>query len=226
MRTGIAAPLLALIGHELRAPAGVVGGYLALLEQGRDPLTPAQRSALDGARRAQQSLVEALDDMRRLTAAWQAEADPATWVALPRLAEEVRALATARGVPLTLDAAGAVAVPRRGRDAALAEGLVTVAEAVAREHGVDVVATADVEEGALVWRLRPVGAPPAASDVVRHEFNLWRPGLGVRLVAAAVAVAGAHGVLHDVRLGKERCGVDITFDLTAAPPPVTPSDAA
>ena len=48
--------LLALLGHELRAPAGVVGGYLALLEQGRDSLTPDQQKALAGARKAQQAL--------------------------------------------------------------------------------------------------------------------------------------------------------------------------
>ena len=57
-------PLLALLGHELRAPAGVVGGYLALLEQGRDSLTPDQQKALAGARKAQQALVDALDDLR------------------------------------------------------------------------------------------------------------------------------------------------------------------
>ena len=45
------------------------------------------------------------------------------------------------------------------------------------------------------------------------------PGLGVRLVAAAVTIAASHGTLYDVREGDERRGVDVTFDLAAATPP-------
>jgi hypothetical protein len=221
----IAAPLLALLGHELRAPAGVVGGYLALLEQGRASLTPDQQKALAGARKAQQSLVEALDDLRRLTVSWRAEDEPLTWVALPLLAQEVRSLAATRGVPLTLATAETVDVPRRGRDTALAEALVTVSEAVAREHGVPVVASPTVRGRTLVWRVRPQGA---ASDdaATRRDFHLWRPGLGVRLVAAAVTITASHGTLDDLVIGEARHGVDVTFDLDAASaPPPPPFDA-
>lgn len=221
----IAAPLLALLGHELRAPAGVVGGYLALLEQSRASLTPEQQKALAGARKAQQSLVEGLDDLRRLTMSWRAEEEPLTWVALPLLAQEVRSLAATRGVPLTLDVADAIDVPRRGRDTALAEALVTVSEAVGREHGVPVVASTTLHGPTLVWRVRPQGAP-SDDGAARREFHLWRPGLGVRLVAAAVTITASHGRLDDLVLGEARHGVDVTFDLdaaTAAPPP--PFDA-
>lgn len=217
----IAAPLLALLGHELRAPAGVVGGYLALLEQGRNSLTPDQQKALAGARKAQQALVDALDDLRRLTVSWRAEEEPLTWVALPLLAQEVRTLAAARGVPLTLDTADTVAVPRRGRDTALAEALVTIGEAVAREHGVGAVASTAVRDRTLVWRVRPLGAP-GDDAATRHEFHVWRPGLGVRLVSAAVSIGASHGTLDDLRIGETRHGVDVTFDLDAAssaPPP-------
>ncbi len=102
MSMRIAAPLLALIGHELRAPAGVVGGYLALLEHGHDTLTPEQQKALAGARRAQQSLVEALDDLRRLTTSWRAEHDPLTWIALPLLGR--RGASPGDGAPPAADA--------------------------------------------------------------------------------------------------------------------------
>ena len=217
----IAAPLLALLGHELRAPAGVVGGYLALLEQGRASLTPDQQRALAGARKAQQALVEGLDDLRRLTVSWRAEAEPLTWVALPMLAQEIRAIADARGVPLTLDAPATVGVPQRGRDHALAEGIVTIAEAVGREHGAAVVVTTAIEASSLVWRVRPAGAG-TDTDAAHREFDLWRPGLGVRLVAAAVTIAASHGTLADLRVGDERHGVDVTFDLAAAAAPAPP----
>jgi light-regulated signal transduction histidine kinase (bacteriophytochrome) len=220
----IAAPLLALLGHELRAPAGVVGGYLALLEQSRDSFTPDQRKALAGARRAQQTLVEGLDDLRRLTVSWHAEDEPLTWVALPTLVQEVRSLAASRGVPLTIATAPAVSVPRRGRDAALADALTTVAEAVAREHGAAVVASTDLRDRALVWRVRPADAG-RDDQATRREFHLWRPGLGVRLITAAVTITASHGTLDDLWADEARHGVDVTFDLDAAsvlPPPFEP----
>lgn len=211
----IAAPLLALLGHELRAPAGVVGGYLALLEQARASFTPDQQKALAGARRAQQTLVEGLDDLRRLTVTWQAEDEPLTWAALPNLVQEVRSLAALRGVPLTIATAPAVSVPRRGRDDALADALTTIAEAVAREHGAAVVASTDLRDRTLVWRVRPADAG-GDNAATRREFHLWRPGLGVRLVTAAVTIAASHGTLDDLWVDEARHGVDVTFDLDAA----------
>ena len=68
-----AAPLVSLLGHELRAPAGVIGGYLTLIERALDRLTPEQQQAVAGARRAQHRLVEILDDASRLTVAWRAD---------------------------------------------------------------------------------------------------------------------------------------------------------
>lgn len=209
-----AAPLLSLLGHELRAPAGVVGGYLALLEQGRDQLTPDQQKAVAGARRAQMAMVEALDDLRRLTLAWRADAEPLSWVALPQLVHDVRHAASARGVPLTVHSTATVAVPRRGRDTALADALVAVAEAVAREHGVDAVADTVVDDGALLWRVRPAGADPAAT-ATPQPFDQWRAGMGVRVVAAVVAIASSHGTLSDLTVAGTRYGVDVRFDLNA-----------
>jgi len=220
----IAAPLLSLIGHELRAPAGVVGGYLALVEQGRDRLTGDQQKALVGARKAQQAMVEALDDLRRLTMAWRSETEPLTWVPLPALAADVAAAAAARRVPLTVQSQDVLVVPRRGRDAGLVEARVAVAEAVSREHGVPVTATTVATSATLTWRIRPGGAAP--DDEARaRPFDLWRPGMGVRLVAGVVTIVASHGVVTDLHVGEARHGVDVFFDLHAATaPPPAPVD--
>jgi K+-sensing histidine kinase KdpD len=212
-----AAPLLSLLGHELRAPAGVVGGYLALLEQQADRLTPQQRQALAGARRGQLAIVEALDDLRRLTSAWKADDEPLTSMTVTHLAAEMTRVARERGVEVAIEAVEGVAVVRRGRDAALAESLVTVAEAVAREADGAVAAAAAVDDGALVWRLRFAARGPA-EDTVRVPFDMWRPGLGVRLVTATAVVESAGGRLDDVRsLDGLRVGVDVTLPLAGAP---------
>lgn len=215
-------PLLSLLGHELRAPVGVVGGYLALLEQGRERLTPEQQKAVAGARRAQLALVEVLDDLGRLTVALRAEAQPLTVVPLPQLADDVRRLAAARQLPLTIAVTTDVAVPRRGRDAALAAGLTAVAEAVGREHGAAVVVTTAIEPPSLVWRVRPAGADAAATPT-RHPFDLGRSGLGVRLIAAAATIAASHATLEDLRVDGGRFGVDVIFDLEAAQAGVPPA---
>jgi signal transduction histidine kinase len=111
----IAAPLLALLGHELRAPAGVVGGYLALLEQSRDSLTPDQQKALaGGARRSRRSWTDSTTCDGSPCRGGPTGA--AHRVALPILAQEVRGLAATRGVALALDTTDTVDVPRRGRD--------------------------------------------------------------------------------------------------------------
>lgn len=210
----IAAPLLALLGHELRAPVGVVGGYLALLEQSRASLTPDQQRALAGARQAQQGLVTALDDLRRLTMSWRAEDEPLTRLAVPILADQILAIATARRIPITVGVAVSVDVPRRGHDSTLADAIVTVGEAVAREHGAPVVVTTAIRGRTLVCRLRPHGAG-SDDDATRREFDLWRAGLGVRLVAAAATITACHGVLDDLVVGTARHGVDIAFALDA-----------
>lgn len=207
-----AAPLLSLLGHELRAPAGVVGGYLALIEQQADRLSPQQLQALAGARRGQQAIVAALDDLRRLTIAWKADDEPMTATSVAQLADEMTQLAQARAVAVTVQAADAASVTRRGRDGALAESLVTVAEAVARETGSAVTAVAGVESTTLVWRIRAVDGP-AADDATRVPFDLWRPGLGVRLVTAAAVIQSTGGGLDDVRAGGVRLGVDVTLPL-------------
>lgn len=211
----IAAPFLSLLGHELRAPAGVVGGYLAILETESERLSPRQRQALAGARKAQQAIVDGLDDLRRLTLAWQGEDEPLTRVGLPQLAATVGHFATARGVPLRIVADQVVAVPRRGRDDAMAEGLAAVAEAVAREHGAEVVATTHVDGTALTWRVLPADTTLPADGVVREAFDLSRAGLGVRLVSAAISITSSAGRLEDLRVDGQRAGVEVTFDLAA-----------
>lgn len=211
----IAEPLLSLLGHELRAPVGVIGGYLGLLEQSSDELTPSQAQAVAGARRAQQSLVDALDDLRRLTVAWRIDDEPLTWVAMPLLVTEMRRVADARRLALTVTTSETIDVPRRGRDAALAEGLVTVAEAVSRERGVPAHISTVREGTTLVWQVRHVDMA-IPGTVTTHEFDPLRPGLGVRLVAAVVTIAASGGRLVDLRADGESVGVDVVVDLHAS----------
>ena len=210
----VATPLLSLLGHELRAPAGVVGGYLALIERERERLSPTQQQALDGARRGQQAIVEALDDLRRLTRAWAAEDEPLVATAADQLSHAARQAAELRRLAVTIQCETAVSVTRRGRDTALAEALATVAEAVARETGCPVVITTSVDDDGVTWRVRP--EDPGRGATAAEPFDRWRAGLGVRLVTAVTLIEASGGTLTDLRVDGARAGVDVRLPRVSA----------
>ena len=180
-----AAPLVSLLGHELRAPAGVIGGYLTLIERALDRLTPEQQQAVAGARRAQHRLVEILDDASRLTAAWRADAPAPLALAADTLIADVRATAAAQGLALT--ASTNIEAPLRvtASRVAVAEALVAVAAAVAREHGADVTLTvASVPNGLVACHVHD---RPGSNSV-----TMTNPGSG-STSPPAVIISGGGG---------------------------------
>jgi signal transduction histidine kinase len=61
--------LLSLVSHELRTPAGVVEGYLKMLQQGRcGPLADAQRPVIEAAERSSARVLELLTGISDLAA--------------------------------------------------------------------------------------------------------------------------------------------------------------
>lgn len=209
-----AAPLLSLLGHELRAPAGVLGGYLALIDRGRERLSADQQQAMAGARRAQERLVEILDDAGRLVSTWQAQEAVPHALALGPVLAHVSDTASAQGLALTIDAPPDGWLRAGASSVALGEAIVAVAAAVAREHGTRVtIAVGGTEPESTTLQIRAAGtgeSTPAAA-AVREPFNAWRPGLGLRLVVAATVLADAGARLDEVLVQATRVGVDITF---------------
>ncbi len=209
-----AAALVSLLGHELRAPAGVIGGYLTLIERAQDRLTPEQLQAVAGARRAQLRLVEILDDASRLTSAWRADLVAPVDLAPETLLADVRAAAATQGLRLTAISHADVSLRVTAARAAVADALVAVAAAVAREHGAEVTlsltATAD---GLVAAHLRVAlhHALEGAAPLSREPFNFMRPGLGLRLVVAATALVQAGARLDEMLAGGTRVGVDVVF---------------
>lgn len=213
-----AAPLLSLLGHELRAPAGVIGGYLTLIERGADRLSPEQQQALAGARRAQQRLVEILDDSSRLVGVWRADAGVPLVVPMAGLLDDVRAAAVVHGFTVTTASLDGVAIRVTATRPALADAMAVVAGAVAREHGADVrLAVWRGDDGGVLCRLRADGAAggPDPADAVHEPFQLLRPGLGLRVVVAATVLSGAGARVDDVLARGKRVGVDLTFPVAA-----------
>jgi len=213
-----AALLVSLLGHELRAPAGVIGGYLALIERTQEHLTLEQQQAVAGARRAQHRLVEILDDASRLTSVWRAETAAPLALAPDALMADVRATAATHGLALTATSQADAPLRVTAARSAVADALVSVAAAVAREHGADVTLTlGPAANGVAICQVRVTSgdAPHDEADATREPFNLFRPGLGLRLVVAATTLVQAGAHLDEVLVQGTRAGVDVVFPVSA-----------
>src|SRR5512139_1461631 len=127
--------LLSLAGHELRGPAGVLGGYLKLLSRDRAQLPERQQQIVDAADRALARLVETLDELREVQRWLRPDrpTPPVTAVVdlaavLADAAARAPEGATVRVQPLAPRATW------RGDGPALSRAVAACLEAVAREH--------------------------------------------------------------------------------------------
>jgi hypothetical protein len=207
--------LLTLLGHELRAPAGVVGGYLTMI--GRHPLGPDQMRALDGARRAQQTMIEILDDVRRLLEAWQEDAVPGRLQPLGDVLDR----AAARCAELEVDLEGSIHPDAdlgvaADRDA-LVHAVTTFAVTVAREHGTAVLCDVTREGPGRAHAFALLSYVPRGrnvrTDAKRVQFHHLRPGQGLRLVVAVEHVRRIGGTVHDLVSGDRPAGVEVRLPL-------------
>lgn len=188
------AHLLSLTGHELRAPAGVLGGYLALLEKHAGDLPANHQRALAGARRAQQKVIELLDEMRQLAGLWQDAGVGAT-----SAVASIAALFASGGTDVVTEVAPDIAT-MPGDVPLSRESLRTVLDALAqtvvREHGGVVRCRVTWEPGWCHVDVTSTVVPDG--ELPRPPFTRYRGGLGLLLVMAFAIVEGAGGGIGPV----------------------------
>jgi hypothetical protein len=206
---------MSLLGHELRAPAGVIGGYLSMIE--RQPLTAEQARALDGARRAQLTLVAVLDDVRHLVEAWREDQPPERRLPLTDLLERaVARCADARiGVDVSIHPDADLSVV--GNRDVLVAALAAFATMVSREHGtpVDCDVTREGPGRAHAFALLSI-LPRGRNfryDRRPVEFHHLRPGMGLRLVVAVEHVRRIGGIVHDLVSGDQPAGIELRLPI-------------
>lgn len=186
------AELLSLTGHELRAPTGVLGGYLSLIEKRAGELSSDHQRALAGARRAQQRLVELLDELRSVTVLWNVDAARRPTARTPLASMGALLSAGATDVVIewphdTATLAGEVALS--ADDLRLV--LDALAQAVVREHGG--VLRCRIGRDAFWCRIDVVTSTSADDVLPRPPFSRYRGGLGLTLVRAFALVERAGG---------------------------------
>jgi signal transduction histidine kinase len=208
------AELLSLTGHELRAPTGVLGGYLSLIEKRAATLSPDHQRALAGARRAQQRLVQLLDELRSISALWNAEAArrPAVRTPIATVATLLASGATDVVVEWSHDAGslpGEVALTSEE----LRIVLDALAQAVVREHGG--VLRCRLTRDTFWCQLDVVSTTPADDVLPRPPFSRYRGGLGLTLVRAFALVERASGRIEVIEVDGVARGVRATLPLVA-----------
>jgi K+-sensing histidine kinase KdpD len=195
--------LLALIVHELRAPAGVVSGYLRMLARSRalERSSPDRQMIDDAAKTCGRLLrvVQEIDDLCNLD-------DPdysrsLESVPLFAISDEVVSEAIANGEAVSFECAEAERSVRiRGEAARIKRSLAALLAFTVREHGklpVRVVGFTDRSgpdgSAVLFFSGRDGGiTPTAVLESQSSELDRWRGGMGL-LVPLACRIVEVHG---------------------------------
>jgi signal transduction histidine kinase len=195
--------LLALIVHELRAPAGVVSGYLRMLTKSRamERSSPDLQMVEDASKTCARilRLVQEIDDLSNLD-------DPAHAPALERvplfvLCEEVVRESAGHGDAVSFECAdGERASLVQGGPADLKRAVAALLAFTVREHGklavqVTGFLTGDGADQSVVIAFCRKDGGSVRSDVLTSqstEFNRWRGGMGL-VVPLACRIVEFHG---------------------------------
>jgi signal transduction histidine kinase len=191
------ARLLSLISHEIRAPVGVMRGYLRLLEQ-QAGLTDPQRNAVAAGLRAGDRAEEILGQISALARMERGEGQPS----LKPVAVGPLLNAVAASVPLPADPVVTVHVADTpdasvlGDESMLRTALRGVATAVVRAQATDgkvyLLAQAD-QEGPGGLKITVTTMEPVTDARVERTLDMSRGGLGLDLALAAFIIEAHNG---------------------------------
>jgi signal transduction histidine kinase len=195
--------LLSLISHELRAPLGVMRGYLRLLEQRAD-MPEASREAVAAALRASARAADLLGQVSTLAQIERRETvfelQPVAVVGLLAALADKAALPGDPTITLSLGACADVRV--MADRARLADALTSLATAVVRAqaHAAATISCRIVDEGPRGCEIA-VDRSEMPRETTLHDLDIGRGGLGLDLPIAAAIVAAHHGRIVERRAG-------------------------
>jgi signal transduction histidine kinase len=205
--------VLSLISHEVRAPLGVMRGYLRLLEQQGRELSERHRRAVTAALRASERATELLEQVSDLARLQRRETTPALR-SVP-LEPLLRAAADAVSLPpdpiIAIRVGPTPAVSLHADDSLLRLALAGLISAVARAQPLDtqvgLVAHQEQQSGIRGICLTIAADQPLSYTRDERPLDLTRGGLGLVLPIAACVIEAHHGTVREQREGDRLVGV-------------------
>jgi signal transduction histidine kinase len=203
--------LLSLLSHELRAPLGVMRGYLRLLDQQDAPFSAQQRQAIAAALRASDRAAELLAQASTLAQLGRGEAvfNFEEVAVEPLLAAAVDAVELPTDPAVGLQLAAIPSATVTADEALLRSAMVSLLGAAVRAQPRDttLVVRARIEEGSDGEEIIVSAAPTTAQALEEAELNLSRGGLGLDLPIARHLIAAHRGRVRELREAEQTMGV-------------------
>jgi K+-sensing histidine kinase KdpD len=214
------ARLLSLLSHELRAPLGVMRGYLKLLDQSPTPLSDLHRGAVGGALKASDRAAELLAQVSHLAEIYRGElpVDKAN-VAMGDVIDGAIAQVRQSQDAVIINASGKAAIDVMGSasllSAALANLLIAVIRAQPAAPTITITGRTDTN-GSEPAAVVDVLAGEAADNLSEGPLDLGRGGLGLNLPIAASLIGAQGGKVHERRSGSKLVGIVVWLPGAAA----------
>jgi signal transduction histidine kinase len=207
--------VLSLISHEIRAPLGVMRGYMRLLEQ--QGLTPPQQQVVNAAAKAGDRATEILDQLSTLATLHRGETplirDVVPLEPLLRHATTLVRVPPARNVSFHISDVADV-VLRADRDR-LASAFATLVQALVQAEPGDarIFLTARLVSDGTARRVFVSIATREARTPAEDErpLDVLRGGLGLELPIAAFIVVAHHGTIAERRDANRFVGATIVL---------------
>jgi two-component system sensor histidine kinase ArlS len=191
--------LLSLISHEVRAPLGVIRGYMRLLDQQSHSLSESHRHAVSAALKASDRATDILGQVSSLA---RLQRNDVTTVVKPTPVEPLlRAAVHAVSMPpepiVTVHVADAPALSIAGDEELLRIALAGLTSAVVRAQAADCrvhLLTSDERRDDRPGVKLTIGTTETENDGAREvPLDIMRGGLGLDLPIAAFIVSAHHG---------------------------------
>jgi signal transduction histidine kinase len=211
--------LLSLISHEVRAPLGVMRGYVRLLEQQPGTMSDHQRQAVAAALRAAERGAAILDQVSLLARLFRQE----TRLSHARVPLETLLAAASKAVTLpqeprvTLTLGTPPPVTIEADTALLSQAIAGLIGAVVRAQTEDcrvfVLADEDATAGIRGVALTITAMEAIGPTHAEHPLDIDRGGLGLDLPLAQAVIETHRGDVHERRAGDRLVGIVVWLPL-------------
>lgn len=211
--------LLSLISHEVRAPVGVMRGYLRLIEQTATDLSDAHRQAITAGLRAAERAAGLLAQVSALGQLLRRETAAAlTETALEPILHSAAAAVTLPSDPaITLQVGACPAVAIRADEALLRVAVTGLTTAVVRAQAHDcriyLLAHEEMRDGRRGVTLTITTMEAVSAAHADAPLDLTRAGVGLDLPIAAFIITAHAGTVSERRDSARTVGVMVWLPL-------------